>query len=146
MPKAKRIGSLRVTKPVRLKNHKKEDGRPKGTLKRYPFEQTKLGFMLKYEVPVVFDIIMQSIPPGLFAEPSVYLIKTICQASVDPSLRKPKFTRFLDEYVRKGLYCRRPKVITPERRTYYDAIRRKKLEKYIHKNRQMITTIKRGLE
>ena len=102
--------------------------------------------MLKYEVPVVFDIIMQSIPPGLFAEPSVYLIEKICNASPDPSLKKAKFARYLEEYVRKGLYCNRPKVITPERRAYYDAIRRKKLEKYIHKNREMITTIKRRLE
>ena len=53
----------------------------------------------------------------------------------DPSYRKPKFRRYLEEYSRDGLCCRRGKRLTPERKTYYESIRRRKTEAFIRQNR-----------
>ena len=59
MPRAQKRFGRRLTKaPAVQINRKKQDGRPKGTLKRYRFCQTRLGFMLRYEVPVVYGVLM----------------------------------------------------------------------------------------
>lgn len=94
--------------------------------------------MLKYEVPVVYDIIMNMTPVSAFAEPSYLLIKTICKGSSDPSLKKGKFFRYLEEYAQLGLYCKRPKVLTAKRKVYYESIRKKKMERFIERNRERI--------
>ena len=94
--------------------------------------------MLKYEVPVVYDIIMDMTPVSVFPEPSYLLIVTICKGSSDPSLKKGKFFRYLEEYAELGLYCKRPKVLTSKRKVYYDEIRKKKLEKFIEQNSDKI--------
>lgn len=94
--------------------------------------------MLRYEVPVVYDIIMNMTLPSVFPEPSYLLIKTICKGSSDPSLRKSKFYRYLEEYAELGLYCKRPKTLTPERKVYYEAIRKKKMDRFIEENRERI--------
>ncbi len=61
MPKAQKRFGRRLTKaPLPQKNRRKQDGRPKGTLKRYRFDETRLGFMLRYEVPVVYDVLMRA--------------------------------------------------------------------------------------
>lgn len=70
---------------------RKEDGRPTGTYKKYRFEETRLGFLLKYEAPVVYGIIMNLTPRAVYPEPKADLIEQVCRASGDPSLRKPKF-------------------------------------------------------
>lgn len=121
-----------------MRNRRKEDGRPKGTLKKYLFEETRLGFMLKYEVPVVFNIIMDMTPPGAFKEPPYLLVKTVCGASSDPALRKKKYFRYLEEYARTGLCCKRPKRLTSKRKTYYEGIREKKMQAFIEENRERI--------
>ena len=121
-----------------MKNRRKEDGRPKGTYKRFPFEQTKLGFMLKYEVAVVYGIIMNMTPKVHFPEPSLFLIETICGASKDPSFQKKKFLRYLEEYARDGLFCKRGKVLTAGRKVYYESVREKKVDKFIEQNRAQI--------
>jgi hypothetical protein len=97
-----------------------------------------LGFFLKYEVPVVYDIIMDMTPRAVFPEPPPALVRTVCKASQDPSLAKPKFHRYLDEYEAWGLYCKRPKRLTPERKACYERIRQRKLETYIRQNREKI--------
>lgn len=94
--------------------------------------------MLKYEVPLVYDIIMDMTPPSTFPEPSYLLIKIICKGSSDPSLKKGKFFRYLEEYAQLGLYCKRPKLLTPQRKAYYDALRKKKMERFIERNRERI--------
>lgn len=77
-------------------------------------------------------------PVSAFPEPSYLLIKTICKGSSDPSLKKAKFFRYLEEYAELGLYCKRPKVLTTKRKVYYVKIRKKKLEKFIRENRDRI--------
>jgi hypothetical protein len=97
--------------------------------------------MLRYEAPVVFDIIMRMTPPTMAGEPPLLLIKTICKSSDDPSLKKPKFFRYLEEYARLGLFCKRPKILTEERKIYYEAIRKKKLDMYMKENKDRISAL-----
>lgn len=94
--------------------------------------------MLRYEVPVVYDVLMRLLPFSYWPEPPYEVIKAVCAASPDPSLRKSKFLRYLEEYRRTGLYCRRPKRLTPERRVYYQRLRERKLARYIEKHRSRI--------
>ncbi|MGG6545837.1 UNVERIFIED_CONTAM: hypothetical protein NY100_10545 [Prevotella sp. 15_C9] len=63
------------------------------------------------------------------------MVDAVARASKDPSYRKPKFRRYLEEYSRDGLCCRRGKRLTPERKTYYESIRRRKTEAFIRQNR-----------
>lgn len=137
MSKRKRRVTVKV--PV-SPNHRRGDGRPKGTFKKYRFEETCLGFFLKYELPLVYDIIIRQAPAsqGQNPEPSVMLIKTVCAASRDPALRKPRFRKLIEKYERQGLYCRRAKRLTPQMEAYYEKLRRKKLEKFIQENRLRI--------
>lgn len=140
MPKAKKVKNVRITKvsPFRRKKRRKEDGRPRGTFKKYKFEETKLGFMLKHETPVVYGILMNDLIRTSCSEPPVELIEIVCRASQDSSFKKPKFRRYLKEYARYGLYCRRPKRMTPEREAYYKRIRSIKLAIFIQKNQKTI--------
>ena len=48
-------GRPKTAKPTSPR--KREDGRPKGILKRFPFDETRLGFMLRYEMPVVYYLL-----------------------------------------------------------------------------------------
>ena len=144
MPKAKKVKNVRITKapPWRKGKRRKEDGRPRGTFKRYKFEETKLGFMLKYETPVVYGILMNTLIRTSSQEPSTELIEVVCRASRDSSFKKPKFRRYLKEYARYGLYCHRPKRMTPELEAYYAHIRKVKKDKFIYRNREKIEQIK----
>ena len=106
--------------PRQQKSRKREDGRPQGTLKRFPFDETRIGFMLRYEMPVVYHLLRrlcatQQLRAGL------QVIRSVAEASKDPSCGKAKFRRYLDEYRRNGVYCRRGKRLTPERKAYYEA-------------------------
>lgn len=91
--------------------------------------------MLRHEVPAVYEIIMKMTPGGLFPEPRIQTIEIVCRASKDPSLRKPKFFRYLELYRKDGIYCRRPRVLTPARARFYESMRRRKLAGYIQCNR-----------
>ena len=104
-----------------------------------------MGFFLKYEVPEVFQLFMQSLPAGRHRVPPLPLIRIVCAASKDPSLRKPKFRRYMELYERDGLYCRRATVMTPAKKPFYDEMRRRKLEKFICRNRKLISTIRRQM-
>ena len=104
-----------------------------------------MGFFLKYEVPEVFQLIMQSLPPGKYRAPPLPLIRIVCAASKDPSLRKPKFRRYMELYERDGLYCRRATVMTPAKKPFYDEMRRRKLEQFIGRNRKLISAIRRQM-
>ena len=97
MPKAKKVKNVRKTKAPFFQRGKrrKEDGRPRGTFKKYKFEETKLGFMLKHETPVVYTILMNTLARTSCQEPPVELIEVVCRASQDISFEKPKFRRYL---------------------------------------------------
>lgn len=114
-----------------MEGRKKEDGRPRGTYKIYSFDQTRLGFLLKYEAPLVYKILRSLLTTGQRKAPPFELIKTVCEASDDPTLRKAKFYRYLAEYEKDGVCCRRPKLPTPERMVYYHNLRRRKMEAYL---------------
>jgi hypothetical protein len=101
--------------------------------------------MLKYETPVVYGILMNTLIRTSSQEPSTELIEVVCRASQDSSFKKPKFRRYLKEYARYGLYCHRPKRMTPEREVYYAHIRKVKKDKFIYRNREKIGQIKKAL-
>lgn len=88
---------------------------------------------------------MQSLPAGRHRAPPLPLIRIVCAASKDPSLRKPKFRRYMELYERDGLYCRRATVMTPAKKPFYDEMRRRKLEKFIRRNRKIISAIRRQM-
>lgn len=140
MPKAKSYKGVRMTRnTIRpSQQHRKEEGRPKGTFKKYPFEQTKLGFMLKHELPALYEVIMRMTPDVPYPEPKIHLIEIVCNASDDPSLKKPKFGRYLERYRKEGIYCKRPVLLTPQRAEFYEKLYQKKLAKYVHKNRSQV--------
>ncbi len=140
MPRAKKHMNYRyLTKAGRMSQKRKPDaGRPKGTYKRFRFEQTRLGFFLRYEAPVVYALIREMTPPGYFFEPPYLLIKILCAASGDPVFRKAKFHRYLEEYLDNGLFCRTPKKPTPTRVAYYERLRTARMKRYIEQNRDKI--------
>lgn len=144
MAKAKTYRNVRISRRVAqgVRKRLKEEGRPRGTLKRFQFEETRLGFMLKYEAPVAYKIIMNLTPKGAFQEPAVSIIRIVCKASRDSSFKKAKFRRYLAEYETTGLYCRRGKRLTDRRKVYYENIRKKKLERYIRQNRRRFQQMK----
>lgn len=108
--------------PRQQKPRKREDGRPQGTLKRFPFDETRIGFMLRYEMPVVYHLLRRLCATQQPFEPDWQVIRSVAEASKDPSCGKAKFRRYLDEYRRDGVYCRRGKRLTPERKAYYEGI------------------------
>lgn len=103
--------------------------------------------MLKYETPVEFDLIINSVSYSYnpFPEPSVEVIEIIAKTSRDPSFKKKKFFRYLEEYKKYGLCCKRGKKLTPERQAYYESIRDKKLEAYIIRNKQRINKLRKKM-
>ena len=115
-----------------------EGGRPQGTLKRFPFDETRIGFMLRYEMPVVYHLLRRLCATQQPFEPDWQVIRSVAEASKDPSCGKAKFRRYLDEYRRDGVYCRRGKRLTPERKAYYEGICRRKREEYIRRNRRRL--------
>lgn len=130
-----RKAPLQTLPSPRIKN---PGGRPRGSLKRFPFEQTRLGFMLKYESPLVYDLIIELSPQSRKRNPPPELISIVCSASCDPAFGKPKFRVYLYEYARHGLYCKRGKKLTPQRERYYERIRHNKLQDYIRRHRDEI--------
>lgn len=118
-------------------------GRPKGTLRRFPFDETRIGFMLRYEMPIVYGILKQLCSMQVPFEPEWWVIDSVAKASKDTSYKKPKFQRYLNEYKEKGCYCLRGKVLTPKRQKYYDSVQRHKTQEYIRKNHM---TLKRRIQ
>ena len=139
MPLARKIKNVRQTKQPKKQaiKRRKQDGRPKGTFKKFKFEETKLGFLLKYE------LIINSIPTHPFPEPPIEVIEIVTKASKDPTFKKEKFFRYLEEYRKNGLCCRRAKKLTTERMVYYESIRDKKMELFIKRNKQRINNMKK---
>lgn len=133
--KPKRRQTRKVSHP---KRKKRERGRPKGTLRRFTFEETRIGFMLRYEMPVVYHLLKQLCNKQSPFEPDWRVIDSLARASKDISYEKPKFKRYLDEYRERGLYCLRGKTLTPRRKAYYEKLCRHKTEEYIRMNRRLI--------
>ena len=122
----------------RVRSASRGRGRPKGTLRRFPFEETRIGFMLRYEMPIVYHILRQLSNSQSPFEPEWWVIDSVAKASKDASYGKPKFRRYLEEYQEKGLYCLRGKVLTPKRKAYYESVRKHKTDEYIRKNHRVL--------
>ena len=120
------------------KRKKRGRGRPKGTHRRFNFEETRIGFMLRYEMPIVYGILKQLCGGQSPFEPEWWVIDSVAKASKDASYGKPKFKRYLMEYQEKGLYCLRGKVLTPKRKAYYESVQKHKTQEYIRKNRRLL--------
>jgi hypothetical protein len=139
MTRAKRKYGSRQTKFVPAREKRAfADGRPKGTRKKFPFEQTPLGFLLKYEMPVVYDILQDKYKDPRRFHPAAEVVELVCRASGDPTYKKPKFRRCMNAYIADGLCCKRGKILTEGRRVYYESVRRKKMEAFIAGNRKKI--------
>lgn len=106
-------------------------GRPKGTKKKRQFEETKLGFLLKYEAPIEYELIMFSTPKSIFPEPSIKVIEAITLASPNPVFQKNKFFRYLEDYKKNKLFCIRAKILTAKRKIFYERIQMNQIKKYI---------------
>lgn len=94
--------------------------------------------MLRYEMPVVYYLLRRLCADRQPFEPDWRVVDSVARASKDPSYRKPKFRRYLEEYGRDGLCCRRGKRLTPGRKAYYEGIRRRKTEEFIRRNRRLL--------
>lgn len=116
-----------------------KQGRPKGTLKKRQFEETRLGFFLKYEAPIEYELIMSSTPKSVFPEPSIKIINAITLASPNPVFQKNKFFRYLDEYRRHKLWCPRAKVLTPTRKVFYERLQANLMKQYIEHRKKTDT-------
>lgn len=144
MPRAKRRYGLRMTRSTLTRSPRHpQDGRPKGTFKRFAFHETKLGFMLRYEAPLVYHLLRIVAPRHIRFEPEWEVVKAVCDASDDPSLRKPKFHRYLEEYRQHGVFCRRAKRLTPSRLAYYESVRRRKIAQFVARYREELTALSR---
>lgn len=126
-------------------------GRPVGTKKKFHFSQTRLGFMMKYETPLEYNILMKKADvSNYFYEPPIAQIKLLASASEDPSFKKPKFKKYLEEYEKDGLCCGRPKILTEKRRIYYNDMFEKKMaerkKKYIPQAKKNIRNIQKANE
>lgn len=100
--------------------------------------------MLRYEVPVIYHVLRMLAPRQVIFEPPWQVVKAVCAASGDPSLRKPKFSRYLEHYRQHGVYCRRAKRLTPARRAYYEALRRRKIAAYIQQHRDELIALQQA--
>lgn len=89
---------------------------------------------------------MNETPRGVFPEPNINIIKSVCAASKDLSFKKRKFAVYLKEYQNKGIYCHVGKVLTPKRKLFYDSVRQKKLNHYIKHNKKKIQAEKLRLK
>lgn len=145
MSRAKRRCNRRITRSTLTRSPRyPEDGRPKGTFKRFAFHETRLGFMLRYEAPLVYQLLQLVAPRHAYFEPEWEVVKAVCDASDDPSLRKPKFQRYLEEYRQHGVCCHRAKRLTPSRRAYYESLRRRKIAEFVARHREELAALSRA--
>ena len=87
MKQGRKTGQTRTVR--RTVPRRREDGRPAGTLKRFPFDETRLGFMLRYEMPIVYYLLRRLCPGQQPFEPDWRVVDSVAGASKDPSYRNP---------------------------------------------------------
>ncbi|MDR0680282.1 MAG: hypothetical protein LBG15_00295 [Dysgonamonadaceae bacterium] len=72
---------------------------------------------------------MKMTPPAASPRTATAARQNGLQGVARPFAEKNKFWRYLKKYAACGLYCKRPKRLTPEREKYYERIRIRKMEK-----------------
>lgn len=85
------------------------------------FDQTDIGFLLKHEAPLEYELIYNRICGK--RTPSADLIEQVGYSSSTPLFRKPKFRRALIEYRKTGLRCGIPRKPNPKTEIYYKELR-----------------------
>lgn len=111
-----------VTKPP--KKRRKKIGRPK---KRRLFEETKLGYYLKMEVPFEYNLIMEACSRGGY--PSADLIEAIGYASLNVFFKKPEFRWALIEYRKTGLYPKTLYKSSVRKELHYINVRKENMQR-----------------
>lgn len=106
-----------------LKKKKRKKPRRKLVRKRKKrlFEETRVGYFLKHEAPLEYNLIMEVNGSGA---PSADFIEAIGYASLNLLFRKPKFRRALIEYRKNGLHIDHPRKSKPETGLYYIGVRK----------------------
>lgn len=97
---------------------KRKVGRPRKTRQkrrdprkiRRKFEETRVGYFLKYEAPVEYHLVTTI---NISGAPSADLVEHIGYASRNPLFKKAKFRKALLEYRLTGLYPPSPKKQRP---------------------------------
>lgn len=117
-------------------------GRPLGTKKRRKFEETRVGYILKYEATKEYELILQSMPDKSIEPPIYELIKAVTNASPDPIFKTKRFYSALDDYRINGIYTRPKKPPTPDQLLKYEARRKHILHDFIWNNRFLISALK----
>lgn len=92
----------RLQMKTKVKKRKRKPGRPKGHRLK-PFDQTRIGFLLKHEVPIEYQLLMEVTENLKLRAPSSELIEAVGYASNDPFFRKTKYWRCLMDYKKYGL-------------------------------------------
>ena len=136
--KPKKIKGQRITVAVPKSQRQGKTGRPVGSRQRRKFEETKLGFVIKYEAPIEYDIIMSSCTTGAFPEPDVGVIEIVANASIDPLFKKPRFWRYFEVYKRDGCFAPRAMKLTPFLKQKYDRVVENKIKSYVKAKRSDI--------
>lgn len=129
--KPKKIKGQRITIAVPKSQRQGKTGRPVGSKQRRRFEETKLGFVIKYEAPTEYDIIMSSCKKGAFPEPDVEVIEIVANASIDPLFKKPRFWRYFDLYKKEGCFAPRAMKLTPFLKQKYERVVENKIKNYV---------------
>lgn len=99
--------------------HPKSRGRKR---KKRTFDETRIGFFLKHEAPLEYDLIYNQMCGK--GAPTADLIEQVGYSSFNPLFKKPKFRRALIEYRQYGLYCGKPISSDAKTEMYYIQLRR----------------------
>lgn len=114
---------------------KHRPGRPRKRKKKKTFKdrrqknefiETRVGYFLKLEAPLEYDLILQVSGNN---DPHPDLIEMIGYGSMNPLFKKPKFRKALIEYRSVGCYAYRAKQIDPITELSY--IKRRKMLNFL---------------
>lgn len=116
-------------------------GRPLGTRKRRRFEQTRVGYILKWESTSEYETVMQAAPNKPSDPPAYELILAITKASADPIFKTKRFISALEDYRVNGLYTRPKPSPTKSQLAIYNARKKKMVDDMVWNNRFMINAL-----
>lgn len=125
------MNQLKQPKPKKRRKRPKPPQKRGRKRKRRDFDETRIGFFLKHEAPVEYDLLMNKLCNN--RAPTADLIEQVGYASLNPLFKKTKFRRALIEYRKYGLYSGKPVTTDPETELFYIQLRRRaneKLKKY----------------
>lgn len=118
-------------------------GRPLGSKKKREFFECRLGTFLKYAAPVEYRLIMSATPKGKYSIPSIELIEAVCFASVNPTLKRGMFKKYLDLFKSKP-FEEQPIVFqTPRHTNKFKNIKEKDERNKIANMKRRLNKIKR---